>query len=437
LRGVRADMSIFLILGIMLVVVVASAALVLRHYYRRFPIHLIYRSKIHLQWAFDSIKGPLAIIDRAYQIQRVNRAYASLVARRFPDIIGSKCFAVLRGRDTPCTDCRMVEVLEKNADLVTERSPHPRYPDTGAVSLTFHPFLKSKSRGERAIVEHIRDITHLERLKRDLEIQNITLTETTRSLEKERERTREELELARQIQLGIMPQKLPEINGLKIAATYHPVEEVGGDLYDFITFSDQKLGVFIGDASGHGLASAFVATMSKMTLYTHTRTELSPAELLKRLNRDLIDNMRIGHYITAFWGIIDLAERTITYARAGHPSPVIINPAKTITPLKSAGTFLGIIDHPVYEERTVRIEKGDRIYFFTDGIYEVMEGDAEVRTGVLGYRQFQEILASCSGLAFDNVISTIKQQLSLFTYDDDYTLIVVEVESESPPSPAA
>lgn len=393
--------------------------------YRKFPIHLIYRSKIHLQATFDSINDALAIIDDHYIIHRVNSAYARLVGRRFPDILFKKCYEVLRGRCEPCTDCRMAEVLRKHKELVTERSPHPSHPESGAVSLTFYPFVFSKQETS-GVVEHIRDITTLERLKSELEHQNLTLSETTRSLEKEQARTREELELARKIQLGIMPQQVPELPGLRIAATYRPVEEVGGDLYDFISFGPEELGIFIGDASGHGLASAFIATICKMTLYSHSRDQLTPSELMHRLNRDLMRHIRSGHYLTGFWGMLNLRRGTFWYTRAGHPGPVLISRNQEVTLLKSVGTFVGILDNPKYEEKEVNFRTGDRLYLFTDGIYEVMHEQSASDERVLGYKRFQEILLSCNDAPFDELIPRIQKRLSHFTYEDDYTLIVLE-----------
>lgn len=408
-------------LGLLIIALVLG----LRSLYRRFPIHLIYRSKTHLQATFDSINDPLAIIDDSYTIHRVNRAYAKLVGRPFPEILGRKCFEVLRGRKKPCIDCRVKEVLQSKTELVTENSPHPAAPRTGNVSLTFYPFVFAHHE-TRGVVEHIRDITTLERLKRELEHQNKVLSKTTQNLEKEQARTREELELARKIQLGIMPQKLPEIPGIRMTATYRPIEEVGGDLYDFIRFGPDKLGIFIGDASGHGLASAFIATICKMALYGYTREHLSPSELMYRLNHDLMRHIRSGHYLTGFWGILDMNDGSLWYTRAGHPGPVLIDKNQNVSLLKSIGTFVGILDNPTYEEKRVHLNSGDRLYLFTDGIYEVMSEFSAPDEGVLGYRRFQEILLECNKESHEKVVPAIQEHLAHFTYEDDYTLIVLD-----------
>ncbi|MBD3321907.1 MAG: SpoIIE family protein phosphatase [Chitinivibrionales bacterium] len=399
---------------------------VLLFIYKKYPVHLIVKSKTHLQSTFDSIDDPLAIIDSNYTILRTNRAYTGLVGKTFWDVLGHTCYKILRNREEPCLDCKMKQVTAYGRKQISERSPHPRQPNDGIISLTFYPFSDIGSSGD-AIVEHIRNITELERLKGNLEEQNAALARTTDRLQEAHDRTNEELSLARQIQLGIMPRTIPKINGLKIAATYHPVESVGGDLYDFIQFSDTKIGVFIGDASGHGLASSFIGTISKIVLYNHTKAEMPASELLDRMNKDLMYNINTGHYVTSFWGVIDLADNSITYARAGHPKPVVISEHQNVHILNASGTFIGIIDDPKYEQKKHHFRKGDRLYIFTDGIYEIMGEQSEARKGVLGYKKFQEILVSCNQLPFEKVIPGIEQQLCQYTYEDDYTLIVIEI----------
>ncbi|MBD3419394.1 MAG: SpoIIE family protein phosphatase [Chitinivibrionales bacterium] len=394
--------------------------------YRKYPLHLIYKSKLHLEAAFDSIIDPLAIIDSDYRILRVNRAYTELVGKSYWEVLHKRCYQVLRERKTPCEDCRMLEVLDTGAKRFAERSPHPRNPGSGFVTLTFYPFSEQKVRSD-AIVENVRDITELERLKIELEQQNVDLAQTTKRLQIEQVKTSEELELARQIQLGLLPQKLPVVPGLKIDATYHPVEAVGGDVYDFIRFSESQIGLFIGDASGHGLASAFIGTISKMALFNHTKSIMPPHELLSILNKDLNTNINTNHYLTCFWAIFDIHNKTINFARAGHPKPLAMNAEHKVSTLEAAGTFVGIIDNPEYEQQWYRYTKGERFYFFTDGIYEIM-GQQDKHYKVLGYRQFAKILQECNRFEFDKVIPAIKQQLSQFTYEDDYTLVVVEID---------
>ena len=103
--------------------------------------------------------------------------------------------------------------------------------------------------------------------------------------------------------------------------------------------------------SGHGLSAAFVGTISKMSLYNNSKKEMPVNELLSKVNQDMIDNVHTGHYLTCFWGIFDTRSKKFTYSRAGHPIPVLVKRNGTVIPLKSQGTFLGLLPNSMYEER--------------------------------------------------------------------------------------
>ncbi|HEX2955870.1 MAG TPA: PP2C family protein-serine/threonine phosphatase, partial [Chitinispirillaceae bacterium] len=358
-----------------------------------------------------------------YVIKRTNKAYISLISKDFSDTIGQKCFTLLRKRITPCDDCLMKKSLENKSIQKIERTAHPC--GSGSVSISFSPVRFTMSNGRSCIIEHIRDISILEELKNDLETKNRTLAGTMKNLKAAQQSIREELRLARLIQQSILPKDIPSISGLKISLTYHPITDVGGDIYDFISFSPTRIGVFVGDASGHGLAAAFVATISKMSLYNHSKNEMPICDLLTCINNDLLNNIHTGHYLTCFWGIFDLEKNNLTFSRAGHPIPVMIKKNGTVIPLKTAGTFIGLINDTQFEQQEVSFEKGDRFYIFTDGIYEVLESNSNNDT-LLGYDRFVQMLLECKNQPFGKVLSTIQTKLKNYTYEDDYTLIALE-----------
>ena len=414
-------MSPLLILIISAGLLLVSLFIVL---YRRFPVHLIYRSKIGLQDMFDGISDPLAVIAPDFTVRRANRAYTLLVNRSFSEIIDAKCYDLLRGRTSPCKDCLLQRAIGERTPLALARTEHPG--GSGTLSISFSPFSLSHVKEEIGITEHIRDITLLEKLKHDLEEKNRSLARTMKHLREAQQNIRDELQLARNIQQGLLPTSAPATPRLKIDHTYHPVTDVGGDVYDFIRYPSKHLGIFIGDASGHGLSAAFVGTISKMSLYNHGKAEIPVADLIARINDDLINNVHTGHYITCFWGIFNFEKNIFTFCRAGHPMPVLIKKDGTVVQLTTPGTFIGILPNAAFEQATVPFEKGDRIYLFTDGIYEV-DHPPEKGGGMLGYDEFVTILTSCGKVPFSKLISTIRSRLSAYRYDDDYTLITVEV----------
>ncbi len=412
----------------MVLIFIISASLiilpgVLYLFYRRYPVHLIYKSKTDLQEMLDGIEDPLAVITDEYVVKRTNKAYIKLVSQDFSHTIGQKCFTLLRKRITPCEDCLMTKSMNSATTQKIERTAHPC--GSGAVSISFSPVKFSIDREHFCAIEHIRDISILEELKNDLEKKNRTLAGTMKNLKAAQQNIREELRLARLIQQSILPKNAPSVSGLKIALTYHPITDVGGDIYDFISFSPTRIGVFVGDASGHGLAAAFVATISKMSLYNHSKSEMPVCDLLSCINNDLLNNIHTGHYLTCFWGIFDLEKNTLTFSRAGHPIPVLIKKDGSIVPLKTAGTFIGLISDTQFEHQTIHFEKGDRFYIFTDGIYEVLEPNSN-EDSLLGYDRFLEMLTECRKYPFGKVISSIQTKLKNYTYEDDYTLIALE-----------
>lgn len=413
-----------LVLTIILISLVAGTAILLL--YRRFPLHLIYRSKIGLQDMLDGIGDPLAVITSDFVVQRANRAYAYLVNRSFSDTVGEKCYTLLRGRSSPCSDCLLQEALagKKTSTLTRTKKPDGK----GVLSITFSPFYLSVENQHETVVEHIRDITLLEKLRHDLETKNRSLARTMKHLKQAQQNIHDELQLARNIQQGLLPASAPATQGLKIDHMYHPVTDVGGDIYDFIRYPSRHLGIFIGDASGHGLSAAFVGTISKMSLYNHGKTEIPVAELVSRINDDLINNIHTGHYLTCFWGIFNFDDNTFTYCRAGHPMPLQIKKDGTVIELSTSGTFIGILPNSSFEQATVTFEPGDRFFLFTDGIYEVEEPEARGKNNILGYDRFVSLLSSCREVPFSKIMSAIRSKLKTYTYEDDYTLIAIEVK---------
>jgi sigma-B regulation protein RsbU (phosphoserine phosphatase) len=401
--------------------------------HRRFPFAAIYRSKWHLQAAFDSFNDPLAIINQDYTIERVNHAYTLLVDRPYEQLIGKCCYTVLRKRAHPCSDCRLAETILKQSRTQIEASPHPiDHSADAAISLVFFPFnpVKANSRARASVVEHIHDQSPLQRVKRQLEKKNRDLRTLTARLQAAQEQFNEELALAREVQQSILPTTIPQPAGIQIMVAYKPITEVGGDLYDFIPFSESRLGIFIGDASGHGLSAALVSMLSKMSLYNHTRTEPLPQELLSELNADLIRHIHTGHYLTCFWAVLDSTTLEMDIARGGHPKPVVVRANGTVVELGGEGTLVGILQEAVYESMKFTCQPGDRIYLFTDGIYmtEITHGRKQT---AFNKERFCTMLRECSNLPFNLVIPTIRKRLSQYTCEDDYTLILIEIEASN------
>ncbi|MCL2182266.1 MAG: SpoIIE family protein phosphatase [Chitinispirillia bacterium] len=399
--------------------------------YRRFPVHLIYKSKIGFESMLDAIDEPLAVISEDFTVKRVNKAYTELIGRSYKTSINSKCYHMLRGRSSPCEDCKLKQALSESQRQEVEISPHPRG-DDGSVNITFSIYAMpiGGNTAEICVIEHIRDITTLEALKMSLERRNTFLATLTEQLRTAQRSIKSELHVARQIQLGLLPSTAPAVSRIRFDMAYQPVADVGGDLYDFIRIDDNRLGVFIGDASGHGLAASLIGTLSKMSLYNHSKAGLSTSQLLEHMDKDLNAHIHTSHYLTCFWCVLDFEKNMMTYSRAGHPKQIILRKDGQIHWLSGSGIFLGITGSSVYEQKEFAFENGDRIFWFTDGIYDVFRKNwgASGESGeLLGYDKFAEMVKGTAGLPFEKIIGTLRKGLSGFDHDDDYTLIVAEI----------
>jgi sigma-B regulation protein RsbU (phosphoserine phosphatase) len=193
-----------------------------------------------------------------------------------------------------------------------------------------------------------------------------------------------------ELQRALLPATLPQIAGLEIAASYEPSGRAGGDLYDFFPLDDHdphgpagngtkgRWCFVIGDASGHGVAAAVVMAIVQAVLHAHPAGVAGPADLLVHVNRHLC-RKNIGGFFTAFLGIYEPPTRMLTYANAGHPPPLVKHSSDGATgPLDSVVNYpLGILEAETFKEATVRLESGDTILLYTDGITEARAADGK------------------------------------------------------------
>ena len=182
-----------------------------------------------------------------------------------------------------------------------------------------------------------------------------------------------ELEMARQIQLAILPRETPKIQGLDIAARYIPMSSVAGDFYDFIVVDEKHLGVLIADVFGHGLPSALIASMLQSAFAAQSAHASDPVRVLSELNRALFGKFR-SHFVTAAYIFLDLEKSIVNYAGAGHP-PLLLwrRSSGRVSEVLENGFFLGPFHNSTYSAVPLSLEDGDRIILYTDGIVEAKD----------------------------------------------------------------
>jgi sigma-B regulation protein RsbU (phosphoserine phosphatase) len=252
----------------------------------------------------------------------------------------------------------------------------------------------------------------------------------------ERQRLEEELRIARQIQMSLLPgQGLVRLPGIRIAALCLPAAEVGGDYYDLLPLGESRMGVLVADVSGKGTSAALYMAELKGLVLSLSRIHSSPARLLIEANRILAANMDSRSFVTMTYAIVDTGTRRMRYARAGH-SPLIHFEARTRTTriLAPAGLGLGLDSgvrfETILEEAEVPLEPGDVFLFFTDGLSEAMNAGAEL----FGETRLRRILEQGEALESEQMKERILAEVRSFVGDaaqhDDLTLVLLKVVPE-------
>jgi serine phosphatase RsbU (regulator of sigma subunit) len=252
----------------------------------------------------------------------------------------------------------------------------------------------------------------------------------------EKERLEEELRIARQIQMSLLPgDGLVRLPGVRIAALCLPAAEVGGDYYDLLPLGPTRMGVLVADVSGKGTSAALYMAELKGLVLSLSRIHDSPARLLCEANRILSANMDSRSFVTMTYAIVDTVERRMRYARAGH-NPLIHLQASTgkthvlTPPGLGLGLDAGERFERILEEASVALEEGDFFLFFTDGLSEAMNPGAEL----FGEGRLRTILEQSEGLSSEELKQRILEDVHRFvgeaTQHDDMTLVVLKVVGE-------
>jgi serine phosphatase RsbU (regulator of sigma subunit) len=257
------------------------------------------------------------------------------------------------------------------------------------------------------------------------------LLEQARLRESEREQhgLEDDLAVARQIQLSLLPAGTPEAVGWAFAAAYQSARQVGGDLYDFIELpgSPPQLGLLIADVSGKGASAALFMAYSRAVIRAAAMRQVSPAQSLSLANEQLSKDNQAGLFISAFYGVLDTQSGRITYASAGHNPPLVWRAAaRQATYLPTGGLVLGVTPDARYEDRQLKLEPGDVWVLYTDGITEEFDPNEEL----FGVERLSEAVAPAAPDGAAAVITAVLAAVDAFNAGtpqaDDYTLVAVK-----------
>jgi phosphoserine phosphatase RsbU/P len=197
---------------------------------------------------------------------------------------------------------------------------------------------------------------------------------------KEKSRLESELQIAREVQNQLFPQKFPDLPGLHLFGVCHAARVVSGDYYDFLKMENNRLAVVLGDISGKGISAALLMAAIQSSIHAQFADGVmpgapedyrpaSPAEVVTRLNRQLYESTPPEKYATFFYAVYDTALRTLTYTNAGHPPPFLFRNG-TVQRLSEGGTVVGLFAAASYSQAVIELHPGDLILAFTDGMTE-------------------------------------------------------------------
>lgn len=236
-----------------------------------------------------------------------------------------------------------------------------------------------------------------------------------------------ELKAARKVQQYVVPLAFPEIPDPAISCRYLPIEQIGGDFFDVFRLDGSRYGFLIADVTGHGIPAALVMSMSTMLFRFHAPLYDQPSDLFRIINTQAKSILLDGQYITAFYLIYDEKEKTLSFCNAGHTRALYYRRKKSkVIALDTEGFFLGIADISTHENRTIHVEKGDRLFLYTDGIAE-LKNNAGEDFGEKGLARSLKAYPELKGEMFcDTLLSDLDNHASLATRSDDIAFMCID-----------
>jgi sigma-B regulation protein RsbU (phosphoserine phosphatase) len=292
------------------------------------------------------------------------------------------------------------------------------------------------------------DITEQQLAEERIRQANIELARSREDLRVKNSIMEENLHMAREIQLTMLPQQYPvfppgtppEQSAFQFVHRYQAAETVSGDFFSVYALSDTEAAVFICDVTGHGVRAALVTAMIRALAEELKPLAREPGNFLRKLNSDLCSILKSTGspmLTTAFYLVADWRTGKMRFANAGHPKPLLLHrPAGKIEPLINASTrsepVLGLFDNPTYQTSEVTLAPGDLVMLFTDGLYEVQGQNEELYSQERLMLDVQNLLQKPPAQMFDQLIEVIRTFAVSGEFDDDVCLVGMEYPGQTP-----
>ena len=233
-----------------------------------------------------------------------------------------------------------------------------------------------------------------------------------------------EMEIAREVQEQLFPKTVPHVQGLEIAGVCMPAAGVGGDYYDYLSLSDDRVGLVVADVSGKGISAALLMASLQASVRNVIGLETKPCDANHRLNQILYRSTTASRYATMFLGLFDARTKTLTYSNAGHNPPMLLSHSGSAK-LSAGGLPLGILDKSLYAEGSQTMEPGDMLLLYTDGAIEAANPSSEEfgLDRLVGFLRERRHAGNLT-LVIDETMAELKRWTRDAPQQDDITLVV-------------
>ncbi|HPF33703.1 MAG TPA: SpoIIE family protein phosphatase, partial [Candidatus Sabulitectum sp.] len=243
----------------------------------------------------------------------------------------------------------------------------------------------------------------------------------------QKEKLEEQLRVARSIQEGLLPQRIPKVPGLEIAPLIKFCLDVAGDYYDVIRLEDGRVVLSIGDVSGKGVGAALIMANLQASLRTTQAMGARLYESATKINRIVYENTPPEMFITFFMLCMDPEKKCVRYVNAGHNPPFLIKQDGTVKTLSTGGLLFGVTENAIYEEGELQLENGDIVLMYTDGVSEAMDSSEEE----FGEKRIATLAAKNRALSLPDLLALIERSVKNFHgedhYADDFTLLAARI----------
>lgn len=255
------------------------------------------------------------------------------------------------------------------------------------------------------------------------------------------QRMKRDLDAAARVQRTLLPEDLPDVEGLRFAWAYRPCDELAGDALNIVRINDDLIALFLLDVSGHGVPAALLSVTATRSLYPRaggapsvvagpgaSPDAVNPAEVVSRLNALYPMASNGNHYFTMIYGLLNVAARRLRFTVAGHPSPILAREGCPPECLEASGFPVGMFDEAEYEESMIDLQPGDRLYLYSDGLTEEMNDQDEE----FGQQRLRIAIADSQALGLQDAVDSLVQKVVAWRGEehlkDDVSVLAVSVE---------